>query len=76
MKEKRTFARHIIASTLWAIVNSLIKQGLSNDVTPMNFSKPALPLLELFFSLIPGTRYMTGIISTSIIIANTVWTAK
>ena len=53
---KKGLLHTILASTLWAIVNSLIKQGLSNDVTPMNFSETRFATVELFFSLIPGTR--------------------
>ena len=52
-KMKKGLFYAILASILWAIVNPFIKQGLSYDFT-------ALPLLGLFFSLIPGTRVCGG----------------
>lgn len=35
---KKGLLHAILASTLWATVNSFIKQELSYDFTPMNFS--------------------------------------
>lgn len=35
---KKSILLAVLASTLWAIVNPIIKQGLSYDFTPMNFA--------------------------------------
>ena len=53
---KKGLLHAILASTLWATVNSFIKQELSYDFTPMISPDSTLPLLKLFFSLIPDTR--------------------
>ena len=54
-KMKKGLLHAILASTLWAIVNSLIKQGLSNDVTPMNFSETRFATVGVI--LFAYTRY-------------------
>ena len=53
---KKGLLHAILASTLWAIVNSLIKQGLSNDVTPMNFSETRFATVGVI--LFAYTRYI------------------
>ena len=52
---KKGLLHTILASTLWAIVNSLIKQGLSNDATPMNFSETRFATVGII--LFAYTRY-------------------
>ena len=52
---KKGLLHAILASTLWATVNSFIKQGLSNDVTPMNFSETRFATVGVI--LFAYTRY-------------------
>lgn len=53
---KKGLLHAILASTLWATVNSFIKQELSYDFTPMNFSGIHFATVEIILSLIPDTR--------------------
>ena len=52
---KKGLLHTILASTLWATVNSFIKQGLSNDATPMNFSETRFATVGII--LFAYTRY-------------------
>ena len=45
---KKGLLHAILASTLWATVNSFIKQELSYDFTPMNFSGIHFATVEIF----------------------------
>ena len=44
---KKGLLHAILASTLWATVNSFIKQELGYDFTPMNFSETRFPTVEI-----------------------------
>lgn len=52
---KKGLLHAILASTLWATVNSFIKQELGYDFTPMNFSETRFPTVEII--LFAYTRY-------------------
>ena len=54
-KMKKGLLHAILASTLWATVNSFIKQELSYDFTPMNFSGIHFATVEII--LFAYTRY-------------------
>ena len=44
---KKGLLHAILASTLWATVNSFIKQELGYDFTPMNFSETRFPTVDI-----------------------------
>ena len=52
---KKGLLHAILASTLWATVNSFIKQELSYDFTPMKFSGIHFATVEII--LFAYTRY-------------------
>ena len=52
---KKGLLHAILASTIWATVNSFIKQELSYDFTPMNFSGIHFATVEII--LFAYTRY-------------------
>lgn len=52
---KKGLLHAILASTLWATVNSFIKQELSYDFTPMNFSETRFATVGII--LFAYTRY-------------------
>ena len=52
---KKGLLHTILASTLWATVNSFIKQELGYDFTPMNFSETRFATVGII--LFAYTRY-------------------
>ena len=53
---KKGLLHAILASTLWATVNSFIKQELGYDFTPMNFSETRFPTVEIILFAYTDTR--------------------